>query len=413
MFTPTPVGFGPDGQLLVDGSKHWLAFPTSGDEPPRILELGGVRPAGDAFIFSVADREARSRDWTLVARCSAFSREDRLSTLEVIETATQATLSKITVEGLIRRPAFSPDGQIVYAIADKVIQGWNVRTGQQVMRGKSRAGDLVNRLLVSSDGRYLATADMVLADVQRAESIQVWDATTGEAIFSAEAGHGRPYIAFSPDGRHFAATVAAEDPQATPHEVRVWDLGTRKVIATFPGYDGQPAFSPDGRTVAVTKDDAVVLLEMATRKPRHAFRHHGTVEPAIAWRADGRVLAAASPEAPMYLWDVVGDRTGAVPEWDPAHDDRRWDALTGDDAPEAFQAVRHLWANPVKAIPFLNNLVKSTADAKVASRACESLELMATADARALLTAWADGPPDAPRTKEAKDSLRRLPALTK
>src|SRR5262249_17971523 len=147
----------------------------------------------------------------------------------------------------------------------------------------------------------------------------------------------------------------------------------------------------------------------ATGKPRHVFQHHGKVAPDLAWRADGRVLAAASPEAPIYLWDVVGDRTAPVPDWAAADDDKRWAALTSERAAEGFRAVRKLWAHPANAIPFLKNRVAKTADARLSARACEVLELIGGADAKETLLSWTSGPADAPRTNEAKDSLRRLP----
>jgi hypothetical protein len=180
------------------------------------------------------------------------------------------------------------------------------------------------------------------------------------------------------------------------------------VTAVFPGFDGQPAFSPDGRTLAVTRADHVALLEVVTGQVRHVFRHNGPVEPALAWRADGRVLAAASAEAPVYLWDVVGDRTANVPPWTPAVDPRLWADLTGTNAGPAFDALRQLWGHPVEAVAFLRGRVPVHADTGLAARACEALELPATDDAMQLLASWAAGPVQAPRTREARESLRRL-----
>jgi hypothetical protein len=191
-------------------------------------------------------------------------------------------------------------------------------------------------------------------------------------------------------------------------EIRVWDLETKAVASTFPGYDGQPAFSPDGRTLAVTAADRVVLLEFATGQVRHTFQHHGDVAPALVWRPDGRVLAAASDEAPVYLWDVVGDRTGALPAWEPHHDHRKWDALAGDDADLAYKTVRQLWAWPKESAVFLRGRVDVTAEPHIATRACEALELPNTEDGKSLLFDWASGPSNAPRTREARESLRRL-----
>jgi hypothetical protein len=105
---------------------------------------------------------------------------------------------------------------------------------------------------------------------------------------------------------------------------------------------------------------------------------------------------------------VVGDRTEAAPAWDPTAHTRRRDALAGADAERAFGAVRELWAHPAEGAVFLRTHLPADADARLACRACEALELPAHADGKALLAEWAAGPADAARTREAKESLRRL-----
>jgi RNA polymerase sigma factor (sigma-70 family) len=401
---PQSLAFDKTGsRLMVEGWMRWSEYPTTGDGPPVTFEPGVG--ANEPYYSQAGDRAAVSPDRTRMVRCTRIDMVDPVYHLVVIDTATKVELKRIPLPGRVRRPAFSPDGRTVYAVAaDRRVHGWDLETGREVMTGQRSAGDLVNRLYVSPDGRYVATAVQVLADIQQPNSIQVWDARTGDVVLAAEAGFRRPYVAFSPDGRWVAATVAADPRQRTnAHELRVWDLTTREQTATFADYDGQPAFSPDGRTLAVTRADHVVLLELATGRERHIFRHHGRVEPVLAWRPDGRVLAVASQEAPVYLWDVAGDRTGT----------QDWAAgsvadLETDDAPKAFAAVRRIWAHPDKALPYLKERVTKTATVALAARACEALELPATTGGVALLREWAAGPPDAPRTREAKESLRRL-----
>ncbi|HVK08633.1 MAG TPA: WD40 repeat domain-containing protein, partial [Gemmataceae bacterium] len=401
---PQSLGFDRTGtRLMVEGWMRWSEYPTAGDEPPVTFDPG--IGANEPFYGQAGDRAAVSPDRTRMVRCTRMDQVEPVYHLIVLDAATRAELKRIPLPGRVRRPTFSPDGRTVYAVAaDRRVHGWDLETGEEVMRGQRSAGDLVDRLYVSADGRYVATAVLVLADVQQPDSIQVWDAKTGEAVLAAEAGFRRPYVAFAPDGRRVAATVAADPRQRTnAHELRVWDLATKERTATFADYDGQPAFSPDGRTIAVTRADHVVLLELATGRERHVFRHHGRVEPVLAWRPDGRVLAVASKEAPVYLWDVAGDRTGSQ-DWSPG----AVAGLESADAPTAFGAVRRLWAHPEKALPFLKERITRAASPVLAARACEALELPATSSGVALLREWAAGPPDAPRTREARESLRRL-----
>ena len=409
---PTPVAFHPPGdRLLLAGWMRWLDCATAGDDAHRLI-TPGAGPA-ETSVMSAAERAALSPDHTTLVRCTATKPDGKEFVLDVLDAATGAVRNRMPLDDYAHRPAFSPDGKTVYAIVARRLCGWDLITGQLVLQTEQPMGEMVSRLIVSPDGRFVATAVLVIADVQRARSIQVWDAVTGDSPIAAEAGHGKPYVAFSADGKRFAAAVVQEGPAPRISEVRVWDLDTRAVTAIFAGYDGQPAFSPDGRTLAVTGSDRVALLEFASGKERHVFRHHGAVEPALAWRPDGRVLAAASAEAPVYLWDVAGDRTGTLPDWQPTHDRRRWEALLGDDAAPAFQTLRQLWAYPTETAVFLRGRVSVDAGVRLAARACEALELPGTDDAKELLDRWASGPTNAPRTREAQETLRRLAAVAK
>ncbi|HKB05018.1 MAG TPA: sigma-70 family RNA polymerase sigma factor [Gemmataceae bacterium] len=417
---PRPVAFSGDGsRLLVQGFQRWLEYPLTTDDPPRVFNPGAG--PNEAWLLGAGDRAVVSPDRTMIARCTANDTTNGRKvgdySIDLLDANSGKVRNRILLDRMARLPAFAPDGRTLYAVVDKRPRGWDLATGREVMTAERTAGDVVSRLIVAPDGRHVATAEMTFAE-EKAESIRVWDAATGKQKFAASAARGRTLVAFSSDGKLFAAsvrpdrrpgtTVPRPDEPVNAELVRVWDVATGSERVTFIGFGGQPAFSPDGRTLAVTQEDCVVLLELASGQPRHEFRHHGKVEPALAWRPDGRVLAAASSEAPLYLWDVVGDRTGTAAPWEFAQGEQRWSALQADDAARAFYALRQIWSNPVEAVRFLKARVTALVDARLAARACEGLEVLATADAKTLLTAWADGPSDAPLTREAKDSLRRL-----
>jgi len=313
-------------------------------------------------------------------------------------------------------PAFSPDGKILFAItADRHVRGWKVDTLYEVVCSASplpnAATACTAELLVSPDGRFLAIAQMPMRGM-KSDTILVFDARTGDQKLTGDSAPGQPRIAFSGDGRAFAAVTSSRDPSSTLPELSIWDTATGKLKVGLPSIDGQPAFSPDGRTVAVTHERGVLLIELATGRTRHEFRHFGRVEPALAWRADGRVLASASPEAPIYLWDVVGDRTTRPGVWEPAHDDRRWSSLCANDAADAFHALRELAAHPQEAVQFLKTRPVPYWDSRLAIRVCEALEMIRTPEARNLLAAWAKSEKEATAlSNEAASSLQRLPPV--
>jgi RNA polymerase sigma factor (sigma-70 family) len=408
LFAAHPVAFtGHGSRLLVEKFQSWCDYPLGSDESPRGIDPG-MGPL-EEFLLSAGDRAALSPDRSLIARCTAGNRDVPEFSIDLLDSATREVRRRIDLAQSARRPTFSPDGNTVYAVsADWFVRGWDVRTGHEVMCSGSPVSMWVSQLVVSPDGKHLATAQPVFPVNAQDDAIRVFDTANGAQVFSAVGAVGEPYLAFSPDGKWFAATGASADPKKPGPQLSVWEVATGKLKIGIPEISGQPAFSPDSRTLAVTHENSVVLFEMATGLPRHEFHHHGKVEPALAWRADGRVLAAASSEAPVYLWDVAGDRTGTTPVWDSARDEDRWAALCGSDAAAAFQSLRELWTHPKEAVPFLKSRMHEPLDARTSARVCEALELIATADAMEMLASWASHRDEGPITTEAIHSLMRL-----
>ena len=76
----------------------------------------------------------------------------------------------------------------------------------------------------------------------------------------------------------------------------------------------QVVFSPDGRAVASTGDDArVIVWNPATGQPIETLAGHGgPVTGAAFWR-DGRTLFTASPDGAIFEWDLGLDRRFGQP----------------------------------------------------------------------------------------------------
>jgi WD40 repeat protein len=94
----------------------------------------------------------------------------------------------------------------------------------------------------------------------------MWDLRTGKATRFLLEEEG-PYLAlaFSPDGKRFAAASAFSHPAS---RVMVWDLDSGKVVGRFPGHTAGVwalAFSPDGKRLASASGDCTVLVWDAAR----------------------------------------------------------------------------------------------------------------------------------------------------
>jgi hypothetical protein len=164
---------------------------------------------------------------------------------------------------------------------------------------------------------------------------------------------------FSPDGSKLVLQ-GRFDGSWKEHSVSVWDVRTGKRLLNRVRRDGRLAsvcLSADGRSLlAGDGSGRLVLLEVATGGERGTYRHGGMVLSA-AFHPDGTRAVASSPEAPVYVWDLL-DQPG---RWDRAKADAVWADLGSDDAKAAFAAVRKLRANPGQAVAFLRDRVKPAA----------------------------------------------------
>ena len=102
--------------------------------------------------------------------------------------------------------------------------------------------------------------------------------------------------------------------------VKRWDVATKKLLPdvelpSFPAY-GKRALSPDGKTLAVVKDEydcLVQLIDTETGKPRIPEPGHSQGVLDLAFSPDGRLLAAADRHR-VKLWDLVTSRV--VHSWE-------------------------------------------------------------------------------------------------
>ena len=197
--------------------------------------------------------------------------------------------------------------------------------------------DGVTAVAWSPDGSRIATGSAV--------GVRVWDAVTGEDLFSLEleCGRGVESVAWSPDSRRIATGSIFGD-------VRVWDAVTGENVLSLE-HDhrvGSVAWSPDGRRIATGSAVGVQVLDAVTGEELLSLEHGHWVG-SVAWSPDSRRIATGS-DVGVQVWDAVtgenvlslehGHWVGSV-VWSPdskrivtgsIFDDLRvWDAVTGEN----------------------------------------------------------------------------------
>jgi WD40 repeat protein len=152
-------------------------------------------------------------------------------------------------------------------------------------------------LAYSPDGKVIAVPN-------RQGGVVLWDAEEGKKLTTLEGL--RPQVlcvAWSPDGKHVAAG-------GWDAALKVWDVSTGKVVASFESKEQWQTlgvcFSPDGKCLAIARDDAVVL-DLAAKKEvlRIAPVDKGTQVHCVAFSPDGKQLALGG-ESSILLCEAAG-----------------------------------------------------------------------------------------------------------
>jgi hypothetical protein len=213
-FASWSVAFAPDGQYLA--SAH-------GDGKVRLwdTERGTLRKAinahGNQILPLAFSRDgkylASASSWTLEAKIWEMPAGTQLAAFDV-----EKRLGNVGGISGVHTLALTPDGAVLASGgSDRVIRLWDARSGH-LRTELPPQNNLITALGFSPDGRLLASSSS--GDSQ----IRLWDAATGKprslrqerALRQAVGGRGGGEIAFSPDGKTLAISRDVG--------VELWDL---------------------------------------------------------------------------------------------------------------------------------------------------------------------------------------------
>ncbi|MDB5953845.1 Tol-Pal system beta propeller repeat protein TolB [Ramlibacter sp.] len=214
------------------------------------------------------------------------------------------------------RPDLAPWRQ---RAADSLAVGSATRLADGRYDVRFRLWDVVKGESLAADGFVVVAADLRLAAHRVADTI--YEKLTGEkGVFSTRIAYvtkagarynlwvadadgenaqsalasGEPIIspAFSADGKRLAyVSFESRKPVVYVHDVAT---GSRRLIANFRGSNSAPAWSPDGRTLAVTltRDGGsqIYTIPSTGGEPRRLTQSSGSIDTEPIYSADGRSI---------------------------------------------------------------------------------------------------------------------------
>jgi WD40 repeat protein len=334
----------------------WLAW--SPDSKWVVLDNGKVFNLADRkarTLFKIADPARRAfalhtqgetesyiwspdSKWLLVERSSAKVNEPSPG-WQVHDTSNGKAwaLQQLPRNGLVK---WSPDSQRVIAggrlgePATGQFSIFEIPSGKPTKLGASPEASSLVAVAWSPDGKRVATGS-------GAGAVRVWDADTHTLLLSFATSGRVVALAWSNDGRLFAANAAGA--------VKIWDTATKQelpgwtVNAPKDPWPDHPAalnlqFSPDASRLALESPEAVHLYDAVTGKLLSKLKVAGHV---LTWRPDGNAVLVRDNRDYTRSWDVTtGDVIAtfykpddkvspAVAVWSP--DGRRLAFASGTD----------------------------------------------------------------------------------
>ena len=179
--------------------------------------------------------------------------------------------------------------------ASSVIEG----TRQELRDMAHYVSDIVFEKLTGIEGAFstqimYVTASGPLDDRLFKLNIADADGSRVETILSSN----EPILSatWSPDGLKIAYVSFEKDSRPAIY-VRDMQTGQRQQITDFEGLNGAPAFSPDGKKLALvlSKDGNpdIYVLNLENRRLRRITRHYG-IDTEPSWRPDGQAIVFTS-----------------------------------------------------------------------------------------------------------------------
>jgi WD40 repeat protein len=326
------VAFSPDGSRLISVDGDWSEI-TPGEI--RIWDTATWKTVHefvghDDTIFSVA----------ISPDGKTFASGSRDQTIRTWELATARPVHTMRQGSHVRSLAYTSDGKRLYSCPPGGrLHWWDPEKATQ--EGEKAFDDLAfERIRLSPDGKYLAVA--MRNSTSKQYFAAMWSVEKSEIVrsFKGEQAGQINDIAFSPDGRTFAAggghyqtnprfqagpigpwvmTQTSTSNGKTTNtnvpvcEIKLWNVDTGNQIAELPGHKAwleAVQFTPDGKSLitaggVVGQPGEIRLWDTAGLWPKSVLTGHTNGLTCARFSPDSTRLATGSTDTTVIVWDVA------------------------------------------------------------------------------------------------------------
>ena len=224
------------------------------------------------------------------------------------------------VVGTVGKVAFSPDGRTlaVTPLMSNTVTLWDVATGQQLrtfgsaaatnpagatdpyaaFNGTGFGSATVSAIAFSPDGRFIATGGR-----------EVENNFDPSAMMAAAMANARnPKAAAQTQAQMQAMAQNMLRNAKTSGPLHIWDVATGQEVRTLRGHEAEVkaiAFSADGRLLAsAATDDTLKLWDATTGRELATLKGQNAEVNSLAFSPDNSLLVSTANDGSTYLWDA-------------------------------------------------------------------------------------------------------------